>query len=199
MKEFNIVITGIGGQGVLTLANIISEAALKQGYDVKSSELHGLAQRGGTIPCHVRFGRKIYSPLVLEGEANLVIGLETLEALRAYYYGSKESETVFLIDTYTAIPISVSVLGQKYPSLKEINKILQPFSKEVIILNASEIVKKETGSIVTTNICLLGYATSKKIIPIKKNFLIEGMKEIVPEKYFEINKKIFEIGFNLEK
>lgn len=199
MKEFNIVVTGIGGQGVLTLANIISEAALKEGYDVKSSELHGLAQRGGTIPCHVRFGKKIYSPLVLEGEADLVIGLEPLEALRACYYGSKESETIFLIDSYKAIPLSVSVLGQKYPSFEEIKKLLEPFSKRVIILNASEIVKKETGSIISTNIFLLGYACFKRMIPIKKKFLLEGIKEVIPEKYFDINKKIFEIGFNLKK
>jgi indolepyruvate ferredoxin oxidoreductase beta subunit len=195
MKEFNVVVTGIGGQGVLTLANIISEAALKQGYDVKGSELHGLAQRGGTIPCHVRFGDKVYSPLVLEGEANLVVGLEPLEALRACYYGSKETKTVFLIDSYRAIPLTVSVLGQNYPSFKEINKLLKPFSKKVIILNASDVVKKETGDIVATNIYLLGYASSKKLIPIKKKFLLEGIKEIVPEKYFELNKKIFGLGF----
>lgn len=195
MKEFNVVVTGIGGQGVLTLANIIAEAALKQAYDVKGSELHGLAQRGGTIPCHVRFGKKMYSPLVLEGEADLVIGLEPLEALRACYYGSKETKTVFLIDSYRAIPLSVSVLGQKYPSLKEINKLLKPFSKKVIILKASNVVKRETGDIIATNIYLLGYACSKKMIPIKKKHLLEGIKEIVPKKYFEINKKIFEMGF----
>jgi indolepyruvate ferredoxin oxidoreductase beta subunit len=194
MKEFNIVITGIGGQGVLTLANIISEAALKQGYDVKGSELHGLAQRGGTIPCHVRFGKKMYSPLVLEGEADLVIALEPLEALRACYYGSKESKTVFLIDSYRAIPLSVSVLGQKYPSLKEISKLLKPFSKKAIVLNASKAVRRETGDIIATNICLLGYANSKKLIPIKKKFLLWGIREIVPEKYFETNKRIFELG-----
>ncbi|MDI6798767.1 MAG: indolepyruvate oxidoreductase subunit beta [Candidatus Aenigmarchaeota archaeon] len=193
MKEFNIVVTGIGGQGVLTLASIIAEAALRQGYDVKTSELHGLAQRGGTIPCHVRFGEKIYSPIVREGEANLVIGLEPLEALRACYYGSKENKTVFLIDTYRVIPISVSVVGERYPPLDEMKNILKNFSSEAIFLNASEIVKKETGSIVATNIYLLGYA-SRCLIPIKREFLFEGIREVVPEKYFEMNKKIFELG-----
>ena len=199
MKEFNIVVTGIGGQGVLTLANIIAEAALKQGYDVKGSELHGLAQREVTIPCHVRFGKKMYSPLVLEGEADLVIGLEPLEALRACYYGSKESKTVFLIDSYRSIPLSVSVMRHKYPSLKETKKLLKPFSKKIMILNASEAVKKETGDIISTNIYLLGHAISKKLIPLKKKFLLEAMKEIFPEKYFEINVRIFELGFNLKK
>lgn len=194
MKEFNIVITGVGGQGVVTLANIISEAALTQGYDVKTSELHGLAQRGGTIQSHIRFGDKIYSSLVLKNNANLIIGLELLEALRSAEYGSKEIKTIFLIDNYKIIPLSVSILGEKYPTLKEIVKKLKLFSKRAIILNASEIVKKETGSVVSSNVFMLGYMSSKKIIPIKKKFLLEGIKKIIPEKYFEMNKNIFELG-----
>lgn len=194
MKEFNIVITGIGGQGAITLANIIGEAALLQGYDVKISELHGLAQRGGTIQSHIRFGDKIYSSLVLKGEAHLIIGLELLETLRACNYGSKENKTIFLVDNCKIIPLSVSVLGEKYQTLKEIVKKLKLFSKKVITLNASETVKKETGSTVSTNVFMLGYASSKKLIPIKKKFLLEGIRKIVPEKYFEMNKKIFELG-----
>ena len=194
MKEFNIVVTGIGGQGSLTLAMIIAEAAMKQGYDVKTTELHGLAQRGGTIPCHVRFGEKIYSPLVLEGEAHLVIGLEPLEALRACYYGSKKHKTVFLIDTHRVLPLTVSVLGERYPSLKEIEKDLKPFSGKIMILNASDIVYKETGDVVATNIYLIGYALSKKIIPLKEKYILEAIEEIAPKKYFETNKRIFELG-----
>lgn len=194
MKEFNIVIAGIGGQGVITLANIIAEAAFLEGYDVKTSELHGLAQRGGSIQSHVRFGEKIYSPLVLKGEAHLVIGLELLEALRACNYGSKEAKTVFLVDNYKVIPLSVSVLGEKYLTLKKIVKKLKLFSKKVIALNASQIVKKETGSIVATNVFMLGYASSKKLIPIKKKNLLLGIEKTVPEKHLELNKKIFELG-----
>ena len=154
MKEFNIVLTGVGGQGVLTLGVIIAEAALKQGCDVRTTELHGLAQRGGSIPVHVRFGKKMYTPLILEGEADLIISLEPLEALRSCYYGSKQHKTIFLIDNDPLVPLSVSVLGDKYPLIKEIEKNLEDFSEKVIILNASEIVKKETGSeIAATFIC----------------------------------------------
>jgi indolepyruvate ferredoxin oxidoreductase beta subunit len=196
MKEFNIVISGTGGQGVLTLQNIISEAAVKQGYDVKTSELHGLSQRGGGISSHIRFGDKIYSPLVLQGEANLVIGLEPLEALRVCYYASKKNNTAFLVNSERILPLSVTVLKEKYPSLKEIKKILAGFSSEVIVLDASEAVKKETGGTVAANIFLLGYACGKKLIPIKKEFLLEGIKEVISEKYFENNKKVFELGFS---
>jgi len=196
MKEFNIVITGVGGQGVLTLGKIIAESALKQGYDVRTTELHGLAQRGGSIPFHVRFGKKMYTALVLEGEANLVIGLEPLEALRCSYYGSKKNKTVFLIDTHRISPISVSVLGERYPSTKSIIKKLKPFSRKVIVLNASEIVKRETGNIISTNVYMLGYVSSKKLIPLKKRFILDGIEKLIPKKYLELNKKIFELAFS---
>jgi len=196
MKEFNIIISGTGGQGVLTLQNIIAEAAVRQGYDVKTSELHGLSQRGGGISSHIRFGDKIYSPLVLQGEANLVIGLEPLEALRVCYYGSKANKTVFLVNSERILPISVTVLKEKYPSLKEIKKILAGFSSKVIVLDASGAVKKETGDVLAANIFLLGYACGKKLVPIKKEVILEVMKGLIPEKYFENNKKVFELGFS---
>jgi len=195
MREFNIIISGVGGQGVLTLQNILAEAALLQGYDVKTSELHGLAQRGGGVSSHIRFGDRIYSPLVLQGGANLVFGFEPLEALRACYYASKERKTVFLINNYRILPLSAIVLKEIYPSNKEIKNILKRFSSKAIFLDASEAVKKETGDTVASNIFMLGYA-AKDLLPIKKEFLLEGMRKVISEKYFELNKKVFDLGFS---
>lgn len=197
MKEFNMIVVGVGGQGILTLMKVIAEAALKQDYDVKTSELHGLAQRGGSIPCHVRFGKKIYSPLVMEGKADLIIALEPLEALRASIFGSRENNTTFLINNYRMIPLSVPIIKEKYPSLRKIVEGLKDFSTKVIVVNASEIVKGETGNIISTNIYMLGYALSRKLIPLKKNFLLQGMEEIISKKYLEVNKRIFELGLNI--
>lgn len=194
MKEYNIVITGIGGQGVMTLAMVLAEAAFKEGLDVTTAELHGLAQRGGTIPCHVRFGKKIFSPLVLEGKADLVIGLEPLETLRAAYYGSKEVGTIFVTDTKKIIPITVSLYKEKYPELSEMKKLLKGFGRGVIMLNASDIVNKEFGSNLSANIYILGYAFARGLIPLKKKDILEGMRKVVPEKLFEINQKVFELG-----
>jgi len=194
MKEFNMIIVGVGGQGIITLMQVIAEAALKQGYDVKTSELHGLAQRGGSVPCHIRFGKKIYSPLVMEGEAHLIVALEPMEALRASYFGSKENNTTFLVNNYRIIPLSVPIIKEKYPSLRKVVEGLKHFSSKVIVVNASDIVKRETGSIVSTNIYLLGYALSKKLIPLKKEFVLEGIKEIISKRYLEVNKKIFQLG-----
>jgi len=194
MKEFNIIVAGVGGQGALTLATIIAEAAMKEGYDVRTTELHGLAQRGGSIPIHIRFGEKMYTPLVLEGEADLIIALEPLEALRTTYFGSKNHKTVFLIDNYKIPPITVSAFGEKYPTNDEIISHIKPFSNKTIIIDASKIVEKETGSILSSNIFILGYAISKGLIPIKEKFILESIRENVPEKYFELNKKVFDLG-----
>ena len=196
MKEFNVIVAGVGGQGAITLMRIIAEAALKQGYDVKTSELHGLAQRGGSVPCQIRFGDKIYSPLVMQGEAHLIIAMEPVEALRACYFASKENKTIFLVNSYNIIPLSVPILKMKYPSLKEIKENLQDFSRQVIMLNAAEKVKKITGNIVMSNTYLLGYAVSKGLLPLKKEHLLKTMEEIVPKKYLEDNKKVFELAFS---
>lgn len=194
MKEFNMITIGVGGQGILTMMRIIAESALKQGYDVKTSELHGLAQRGGSVPCHIRFGKKIYSPLVMEGEAHLIIALEPLEALRACYFGSKQNETTFLVNNYKIIPISVPIMKEKYPSLNKIFENLKHFSSKVIVINASEIVKKEIGTMTPTNIYMLGYALSKDLISLKRELVLEGIEEIIPEKYLDVNKRVFELG-----
>ena len=184
MNDFNIVLTGVGGQGILTLQKIISEAAMKQGYDVKASELHGLAQRGGHIECHVRIGKKIHSSLVRQGNADLIIALEPLEGLRATYYASKQ-KTIFLLNTYEIIPLSVYIGEGKYPSMDKILDNIKDFSKKIFSINASEIVKRTTGSIISTNIYMLGYAVAENIIPIKKEFVLDGMKKVIKKKYFE--------------
>lgn len=194
MKDFNVVVVGVGGQGILTLSNIIAEAALIEGLDVKTSELHGLSQRGGPIPSHVRFDKKIYSSVIMEGHADLVVGLEPLEALRAAYFGSKGRKTVFVFDTWRIVPSSILTQKESYPSIREIEAKLKNFSSKAVALNASEIAKREANSIVYTNVYLLGYVVGRKFIPLKKESIVEGMKKVIPEKYFEMNKKIFELG-----
>lgn len=194
VNQFNIVVIGVGGQGILTLMNVIAEAALAQGYDVKTSELHGLAQRGGSVPCQIKLGKNIHSSLIKQGNADLIIAMEPLEALRACYFASKENNTVFVINTTPLLPLSVSVCGEKYPSLEEIVKKLKLFSEKVISVNASEQVKRETGNTLLTNIYLLGYVSRNNLIPIERKFLLEGMKQVIPKKYLKLNIKMFELA-----
>ncbi|NWG09422.1 MAG: indolepyruvate oxidoreductase subunit beta [Nitrososphaerales archaeon] len=194
MKEFNIIITGVGGQGVLTLTNVITWSALKEGLDVKASELHGLAQRSGAIACHVRFGNRIYSPLVLEGKADLIFGLEPLEALRSCYFGSR-NRTIFLVNTHRVIPSSIFITKEEYPSLSYIVKALRPFSDKVITLDASEVAKNGTGDVVMANMYMLGYACAKNLIQLKKESILDGMKEVIPERHIKSNIRILNLGF----
>ena len=191
MKEFNIVLTGVGGQGLLTLQRVVCEAAMAQGYDVKASELHGLAQRGGHIECHIRVGKKVYSSLVRQGNADLIIALEPLEGLRALYYASKE-KTTLILNTYHVFPLSVFVEDMKYPSIEKILDYAKKFTKKIVCLNGTEIVKRITGNILGTNIYMLGCADAEKIIPIKKKYFLKALKTEIKPKYFEMNKKIFE-------
>jgi len=188
-KDFNIVIVGTGGQGLITLLKILAEAAMLQGFDVRTSELHGLSQRGGSVECHIRFGKKVFSPLVEAGGADLIIALEQNEALRACYYGSRQ-KTIFLLNK---LNIFTPASSGKTLTIDRISGDLKKFSKIVILLDGSEIVKKETGAIVATGIYMLGYAIHDSLIPLKEKFILEAMKGIIKEKYLELNLKIFNL------
>ena len=186
-KTFNLVITGYGGQGVLTMAEIITKAALLSGYNVKQAELHGLAQRGGALECHLRFGEKVYSPLVPRTEADLIICLDLLEALRACYYANKK-KTVVLTNSqiFSPFPFEPERIEEK-KLITEIKK----FAKILEFIDASKVIK-DTAMI---NTLMLGYALAKKFLPIKKNNSLAAMKEKIRPIYWEENLKIFEIPF----
>lgn len=188
--KFNCVISGIGGQGGHTLAAILLNAALESGYEAKGSELHGLAMRFGPIELHVRLGQNIFSPLVARGNADLIIALEPLEALRVAHYASEK--TTFLIDENKIIPTTVYLDSKNYPEIDKIGNELRKFTKKSTFVKASEIAKEEVGSIVFANVYLLGLAYAKGLIPMEREKLIEGIKTTVPGKLFEANKKIFE-------
>ena len=191
-KDFNMIVVGTGGQGQITLLQIVARAALEEGYDVKTSELHGLSQRGGSVEVHLRFGRKIYSPLIPQGEADLILGLEMQECLNAVHFSN--SKTTFLINKYI-VPISL----QKAIPEEEILKNLKKITKNIILISAAEICQKEFGTNVVSGIYLLGFASFKNLIPLKSNSIIKAVKKIVPKKYFELNQKTFELAKKGEK
>jgi indolepyruvate ferredoxin oxidoreductase beta subunit len=192
---YSIFMGGVGGLGLLTLGRIIADAALMEGYNVKTSEFHGLAQRYGTLQCQVRFSKgPVYSSTIPAGQADLVMGLEPLEGLRGALYASKGVGTRFLLNTYRMHPLKMSVERKSYPPLKDILNKIRMFSKEFYHLNASEIVEKETGDIMLTNTYMLGIASSKGLIPLKRESLLKSLLNIVPPEFKEQNRKIFELG-----
>ncbi|KKQ21577.1 MAG: hypothetical protein A3G45_00575 [Candidatus Staskawiczbacteria bacterium RIFCSPLOWO2_12_FULL_37_15] len=186
MKTFNIIIAGVGGQGLITLNNIIAKAALNGGYDVKTSELHGLSQRAGSVETHLRFGKKVYSPLVVAGKADLVLGLEITEGMRAVRFSNPK--TIFVVnDNYISFLENISK--------KEIEKkIKSSVGKNLRLVLASEICEKELGEEVVSSVYLLGYCVFKKLIPLKPDSVLKAIKEIISKKYLELNKKAFNLA-----
>lgn len=189
--KFNLVITGYGGQGILSLAEIIGKAAMEEGYEVKSVEIHGLSQRGGSVQCHLRFGEKIYSPLVRKAGADLIISLDLLEALRACYYANEK--TKILTDSKFLNPKPVP---DKKIEPEDILKKIENIA-EVEVVNACEIVKKIVGNVAMINMFMLGVALNKNFLPISKENVWKAVSQKIRPQFLEINRKVFEEALKL--
>lgn len=186
-RQFNMVIVGTGGQGLITLLQIISEAATFEGYDVRTSELHGLSQRGGSVEVHIRFGKKIFSPMVAQGKADLVLGLEEQEILNGIYFANPK--TNFLINQLI-IPIP---LKKPLPEA-EILFQLKEISKKIKVVPADKLCQEKLGKSVVSGIYLISFAAFKGLIPLKPASIQKAIKEVIPEKYLELNLKTFELA-----
>jgi indolepyruvate ferredoxin oxidoreductase beta subunit len=182
--QFNIILCGVGGQGIITLLQILTEAALIEGYDVKSSELHGLSQRGGMVVTHLRFGEKIFSPMILPGKANLILGLEISEALRKIDFSNEK--TIFLVNK-KYIPYPNCLPEEKI--LKELKKI-----KNLYLIEASKICQEKLKNEVLAGIYLISFASFKNLIPLKPSSLKKAIKKIIPQKYLEQNLKALNLA-----
>ena len=182
-KNFNIIIAGVGGQGLITLVKIITESALIDGYDVKSSELHGLSQRGGSVLAHIRFGKKVYSPMVEQGKANLIMSLELLEGLRSLNFSNKETNV--LINKH-----SLPVLG----GLKDEEILKSLPDKNLYLVEASKICKDKLQREVVSTLYILGYAVYKSLIPLKEESVLKAIENVIPERYLELNKQAFKLA-----
>jgi len=188
-KTFSGIIVGTGGQGQITLLQIIAQAAELEDLDIITSELHGLSQKGGQVEVHFRFGKGILAPLVKEGEADLVIALERQEALRACYFASKEAKTLFLVnDLIIAIP------DKKPLSQEEIAKDLKKFAGKVVFIPATEICQKELNAGIAAGVFLISLAAFKNVLGLKPESVKKAIEKIVKPKYVDLNLKIFELA-----
>ena len=187
MNVFNILISGVGGQGVLLTSKIIAEAALLAGLDVKQSEVHGMAQRGGSVLSQVRFGDKVFSPIVTEGEADLLIGFEPLETARYLHFLRDDGAVIY--NTRTIGTIGVSIGAQQYPA--DINEAVKGRVKKAMPFDGTQLAV-EAGDKRTLNLVLLGAALPH--LPIKEQFILEAIMNTVPKKVLAINQKAFAAG-----
>ncbi len=191
-KIKSIVIGGVGGQGILKMSDILCEAALIEGYDVKKSEVHGMAQRGGSVTSHVRFGEKVYSPLVEPGRADIVVTLEYLEALRYAHFASPEGVIVY--DSLKIDPPSVYTGKEKYPD--DIQERLENYKAKKIKIDAFKIAL-ELKNPRTHNVVMLGAISP--FLPFKDEIIFEAIERILPSKFVEVNIEAFKRGKNLTK
>ncbi|MBU5575114.1 MAG: 2-oxoacid:acceptor oxidoreductase family protein [Candidatus Aenigmatarchaeota archaeon] len=189
--KYNILIAGIGGEGVLTSGVVIARAAEFEEKYVMGLQLHGLSQRGGSIPVFVRFGN-VHSPTIPRGEADLIIATEPSEALRYAKYGSKE-KTVFIIDNNPVKSPYSNILNEHYPSEEEIKEMLKEFSKKIYFVNLSKNCENKFGNPIYGNIALVGFAFSLGLIPLKKENIIKAIKCSI-KRNVEQNLASFEFG-----
>ena len=195
--KFDVMLTGVGGVGVLTTQVMIARAANLEGHYVRGVQLHGLAQRGGVIPTFVRFGseREVSSPGIMQANADLILAFEPLEAVRATYFARKK-KTTFVINDYPLVPIYANIFNTPYPSMSEIIKRIKPFSKEIHVFNASHLGKEKFGSAIFGNTILVGVVAGGGLLPLGEDSLREAIKATAPRE-IERNIKAFELGLQL--
>lgn len=184
----NILICGVGGQGILLASDILARVALEAGFDAKKSEVHGMAQRGGAVVSTVKIGKKIYSPLLTENEADFILAFEILEALRRIAFLKKGG--IYIINDYKLPPSSVSTGADKYP--ENIPEILKNCAKEVIIVDGLGLAK-QAGNPKTVNTILLGALAKKLDFPI--DCWGKVLKEHLPVKILDVNLQAFKLGY----
>ena len=192
MKPYNIYISGVGGQGIIKTSTVLGEAAMKSSMPVVMSEVHGMAQRGGSVSTELKIG-DAYSPIIEYGSADLLISFEPIEALRAIPKLSQNTSVI--VNTSTIYPFNINASEFSYPDIEDILSELNNKSLKVYAFNADKIAK-ESGHLLSMNMVMLGGAAAVKGFPLKKEIVIESMKANLPEKSLDINLSAFERGFD---
>jgi len=188
-KVTNIFLSGVGGQGTILASNILAEVFLKAGYDVKKSEVHGMAQRGGDVTTHFRFGKTVYSPLIKYGDVDFLLSFELLEALR--YINWVKPEGKIIINKQEIFPPGVNLGTAKYP--EDVEKTFKKFFKgNAYVLNGQEMARK-LGNTQAANVILVG-AFSNFFPELKEDRFIEAIKTLMKPKLHDLNIKAFHEG-----
>lgn len=189
MKKIDFILAGVGGQGTILASNILTEVGLELGYDVKKAEVLGMAQRGGTVESHVRWGEKVYSPLVEEGEVDFLVGFEMLEAGRWSLYLKKDSSVI--VNRYRIPPPAVNLGKAVYPKEEEIESMLKTIADRVLWIDAMKIAQ-DLGNPAVAGVVLLGVLSSQ--VGGSAEAWLKVVERLVPAKFQELNNKAFLAG-----
>ena len=189
MNTVKIMIVGVGGQGSLLASKLLGSVLVAEGYDVKVSEVHGMSQRGGSVVTYVKFGDKVYSPIITEGEADYILSFEKLEAARWATYLKTGGKII--VNTQEIDPMPVIIGNATYPS-----DILSELSAKGVAIDAFDALSLalQAGSSKAVNVVLLARLAKHFGIPYEK--WINAIENTVAPKFVELNKKAFELGYN---
>lgn len=185
-RLFNVSLVGVGGQGILLTSDILALAAMHAGLDVKKSEIHGMSQRGGSVISQVRFGTKVFSPIVPDGESDILVSFERTEALR-YAHLAKPGATI-LVNDMERIPVTVSSGLQ--PPAKNVEKRLAAYPGLMLI--AANPLAIEAGNLRAANVVVMGALST--LVPFDEEHWQAAMRERIPEKLFDVNLRAFQLG-----
>ena len=191
METKSIMIVGVGGQGSLLASRLLGNVLLAQNYDVKVSEVHGMSQRGGSVVTYVKYGDKVYSPVIEKGEADAIISFEMLEAARWLPYLKKGGKII--TSTQCLSPMPVITGAAVYPE-----NILDKIKAEGVDITAVDALKlaEEAGNAKASNVVLMGVVSNK--MDFEEKLWQDAIEQCVPEKFLELNKKAFKLGKNAE-
>ncbi|OGN98457.1 MAG: hypothetical protein A2Y58_04955 [Chloroflexi bacterium RBG_13_51_52] len=191
-KEFNIIICGVGGQGVVLVSELLGNAAVRGGVAVKGSEVLGMAQRGGSVFSNLRLGGDVIAPMTPEGKCDVLIAVEPSEALRNIQYLAKNG--VVVLNTTTVMPYTVYLGKSGYPTQDQIINKFRDVTDRIITLDASGLAK-QAGSAQATNVVMLGALFGTGLIPIKDETVKEAILARFKAKVGEMNIKAFDLGY----
>ena len=187
METKSIMIVGVGGQGSLLASRIIGNVLLSQGYDVKVSEVHGMSQRGGSVVTYVKYGDKVYSPVIEKGEADIIVSFELLEAARWVSYLKKNGHLI--TSTQTLVPMPVITGNAEYPA--DIAEKIEALGIDILAADALSLAEK-AGNAKASNVVLMGVVSTK--MAFDEDVWQKALENCVPAKFLELNKKAFALG-----
>ncbi len=188
MKTTNIMIVGVGGQGTLLASRILGNAVIGEGYDVKVSEVHGMSQRGGSVVTYVKYGEKVYSPIIGQGEADIILAFELLEAYRALPYLRQGGRII--VNKQAIDPMPVITGAAVYPT-----DIAEKLGEKAVVTAIDALsLAKEAGNSRAVNVVLIGLMAKNTAIPYER--WIETLKTTVPPKFLDVNLKAFDLGYH---
>jgi len=185
----NVFLSGVGGQGTILASNILGQVLLNAGYDVKKAEVHGMAQRGGDVTTHFRFGEKVFSPLIKQGEVDFLISFELLEAIR--YINWVKPDGKIILNRHSILPPTVTLGKMEYP--KNVEQTFQEHFKENVWIVDGNQIAKSLGNVQVANVVLIG-AVSSFFPELQPQQWIDAIKALLPAKLHEINVKAFDAG-----